>query len=224
MSVESALAVYQEYEELARAAGATLAQILAPGHPDPAAALDAALPGFTLPDDLIAWWMWHDGTIPSPSPAGPWWFTEAVGVGWSFRSLEGALARRRDWLETADMAAEPPELPAEAFWPPTWLPVVSDQNSELAVDLARTDQHRGPIFFPERETLGGYAAQVTEHWTEVVGWWVTLLRVGATTWDPQFQTWVTDRELVPDELRGNPVAYSARLGDRDPRFNNRSPY
>ncbi|WP_258725873.1 SMI1/KNR4 family protein [Cellulomonas sp. NS3] len=223
MNFRAALTLYSEYEQLVREAGAPVADMLAPPHRDPAAAIAHALPGCTLPDDLVAWWAWHDGTVPRQTPHGPGWFPVAVGAGWAFRSLEGTLAERQRWLQTAELSAEPPELPAEAFWPTSWLPIVGSEHSYLAADLAEATKDRTRISYVERETLAAHAPDVAERWSEVVGWWVRLLQLGATTWSPTAGTWVTDETLVPDDLRGNPVAYAV-IGPRDPRFDSRSPY
>ena len=71
MNVESALAVYQEHEELLAVSGSTAVGLLRPPHPDPAAVLDLVMPGRVLRDDLVAWWTWHDGTALWDAPAGP---------------------------------------------------------------------------------------------------------------------------------------------------------
>lgn len=60
-------------------------------------------------------------------------------------------------------------------------------------------------------------------WAEIVGWWVELLQAGATRWHAPTHTWITDKDLVPESLLGNPVAYDVTT-ERDPRFSSRSPY
>lgn len=109
----------------------------------------------------MAWWSWHDGTVPKPSPHGLTWLRDAVGVGWSFRSLAGTLADREAWLRVAERAAEPPDLPAEMFWPDSWLPIVGDQNSYLAADMSTSSRSGATIYYKERETLAAHAPPIT---------------------------------------------------------------
>src|SRR4051812_44515036 len=72
MTYEAAMATYEEFGALLAASGAPVAHTLHPPHPDPAAAVERAIPGHTLPDELVAWWAWHDGTGWVPGSAGPW--------------------------------------------------------------------------------------------------------------------------------------------------------
>ena len=212
--LDAALEQYQAFEEQLRRHAPEVAASLAAPHPDPAAAVADAFPGLVLPVDLVAWWSWHDG-ITGPRGYGP-----PFGPYVNFLSLARTLARWRDMLEGARMVAEPPELPADSFWPATWMPVIGHQGFSLAVDLAPTARREG-VIFKEVDVMSYSAPEIARDLTEVVNWWTILLRTGATIRQQHPSggvLWVTDRSLVPVDLRGNPVAYSDLEGPRDPRF------
>lgn len=197
---DEALAVFREYEELMRAAGSPLPDLLAPPHPDPAGAFAPFFPGLTLPDELIAWWSWHDG----PSTSAP--ASALMGLAHIPLSVETVIAGTLICRRSAEIAAEPPEMPAEDFWSPTWLPALYSQDVYLAVELADRG-NRGSVRFVQREVMGRNAPVVASGITEVVGWWSTMLRAGAMRWDPNSVAgWVADVQLVPTHLRGNPIA------------------
>lgn len=214
MDVESALATYRKFEELLRAAGTPLADQMAPPHRAPQDALNDALPGSVLPHELSAWWGWHNGAT---AVAG--WDFPLTGTGWAFLSLEAALERREYYLEIAASIAEP-DLPAERFWPPSWLPIVSGQDATLALDLAAATSDHSPIYFVHSASMADNSPLASHSWPEIVQWWCTLLQAGATRWDPTVGVgqWATAESLVPTELLGNPIAYPSHPTTYQPRF------
>jgi cell wall assembly regulator SMI1 len=211
------MAVYEEYEDLVATVAPEVVEQLAPPHPDPAAAVADQMPGLELPGALAAWWSWHNGTTASAGLGLP-----IGGSNLAFRSLEQTLDLWRMELDIARHCAEP-DMPAQHFWPPAWIPVLADQDVSLAVDLA-APRRPGSVVFRERDMMA-YNAPIGAHdLTQVVEWWSSLLRIGATTWDPDRRwagaagAWVTDEALVPDALRGNLIAYTPLSGERAPQF------
>ncbi|MBO3085967.1 SMI1/KNR4 family protein [Cellulomonas fengjieae] len=215
-----ALAIYQEYEDLVRAAGSQLADQFAPPHPDPVGAFSTAFPGLDLPDELATWWAWHDGITQSLGIGAP-----IGGSNMLFRSMAQTIDLRRMELDIAEEAAEPPDITAELIWPHTWIPVLATQDSTFAIELA--PRGRGTVLFRDGREMGRNAPTAAQSWPVVVQWWSTLLRIGATRWDAtalRHGRWVTDEKMVPDELKGNPLAYSPHPSRYAPQFHPLFPY
>jgi cell wall assembly regulator SMI1 len=208
----AATAVYEEYEELVRAAAPGFVDQLLPPHPDPVGAVAAAFPGLELPEELAAWWAWHDGTITTNGFSYP-----VGGSNLCFRSLGQSLREWRSELEVAEFAAEPPDMPAEDFWPPAWIPVLFTQDLAVAVDLADPPKRSG-VLYRRRWIMSDSVPTVADDFPQLVEWWSTLLRIGATTWNPADEEWVTDEALVPDDLRHNPLAYEPLGGPPQEKF------
>jgi len=212
---DAALEQYRAYEDQLRAHAPDVAARLAPPHPDPAAAVADAFPDLVLPDELVAWWSWHDGMTPPAGYAAP-----EIAPSWHFFSMDGALREWRLEREIARRVAEPPEMPAEHFWPASWMPVLSNRGVALAADLAPAPPRPG-VILKERETMGYNSPVIAHGLPEVVEWWTRLLAIEATTWHAVPSAsghWVTDRSRVPADLLGNPAAYIDLQGPRDPRF------
>lgn len=211
--LDAALEQYQAFEEQLRVYAPEVADRLAPPHPDPAGAVADACPGLVLPADLVAWWSRHDGMRP---PEG---FAPRLGASFLFYSIRWALRDWRQWCETAQSVAEPPDMPADHFWPDTWMPVLGREGIDLAIDLG-LDPPRTGVIYKASDVMSYNAPVIAGGLPEVVAWWTRLLAVGATRWEPQPSgsgSWVTDQSLVPADLRGNPVAYGMD-GPFDPRF------
>lgn len=214
MPFDEALQHYHTYEDQLRVHAPHVVERLAPPHPDPAAAVAAVLPGLVLPDELVAWWSWHDGMTP---PVG---YAPALGPSLRFFSLQRALKEWRECCEMAQVVAEPPEMPAEFFWPVSFMPVMGNERVMLSVDLSPRAPRAG-VIYKESDVMAHHSPVIAGGLAEVVSWWTRLLTLGATTWQSLSSGsgyWVTDRSRVPDDLLGNPAAYIDLQGPRDPRF------
>jgi hypothetical protein len=115
-------------EAALRKFGAPIVENFRPGA-DPAYVRETlAAEGLAAPDDLIAWWGWHDGTS---APRGTGTDPEATLVGpWTMPTLEHTIRHRREMIAIDRDVSDEPRLPE------TWLPVAMSNDSDLCADTS----------------------------------------------------------------------------------------
>jgi hypothetical protein len=164
---------------------------LAPGLTD--AEMDALTEahGFLLPDDVRAWWAWHNGVLQGGrTPVHPGRCRLTIQFGGPMASLGQALADRVKWLEAEQQHGADDMLP---LWTPTWLQLTTFQDS-WAVDMG--DDYAGSRVFAA-STHAGYP-RLADTLQELLERWLGFLDSGLIVWRPDSGSW----EFSPDAPAG----------------------
>ena len=179
--------------------GAPVVEALRPGAPPELVRAELAAEGLAAPDELVAWWGWHDG-VEGPTVAdGPGVVERPKSVlvdAWQLVSLADALRIRRWTLDEYARAGGAGIVPAG------WIPVLHFTGAAwLAADSAAGG---APLFLvdggaglPERPPTPQFSSL-----SEVVELVIRLFDDGVVCPDP-------DDPRVPS-LRGAPVTEEVR--------------
>jgi hypothetical protein len=179
------------FEQRLRAVGAPVAQVLAPGIPEERVREVLEPLGMDPPQELVAWYAWHDGlTTPTPH-----WPGEALLMAWHPYSLEQALAE----YHSRDRGEETWQ------WQPTWWPLAKDGGPQRVAVHCTPPQGVHATVRVVEPAAGLFAADDVPPVTglaQVVTWWTEAIDTGAYTFVPEAGAWdIPDRNLIPPERR-----------------------
>lgn len=182
--------VLHELEAAWASLGAPVDQVLAPGadRTEVQALLDRWP---AVPDDLITWFAWHNGTR-----AGVNEFQLAPSV-WSLFSLSTVIAEHDIALHVAE---ELVGWADEGFgWSPTWIPFIGLREDVLAIDCHSGQLVRGDLGDPDR--FGDVVAPDVE---TLVRAWLGILQSGYADfrWNAVGHWEFDIRASAPDGARG----------------------
>lgn len=180
-----------ELEAQWRRQKAPIAEVLAPGLSPAHAQRMTDEIGLRLPVEIQTWFAWHNGvTVPdrgSPSPEVD------LGRGWRFLSIQQAVETYRSWLAAAQRAADSSsDLPADHWWPPSWLPLSHlDHGYVLVVDCDAPNGAVTPVRTVAWEDLDFHRIR-TPSFTDAVAVWVQLLQRDLWSYNPTTKFWELD--------------------------------
>lgn len=176
----------QEWEELWRATGAPVDELLAPGIS--ADEVRAALGRDFVHPDVLTWFAWHNGAV------GPW---DAVPSGRQLYRLE-ALLQFQPIVKHSWEMVDPPD--DEMQYRDSFFPVLdNDNNDTVLVDLdtgevVRHELEPMVIDSPSLLLIGDDLESVVRMWIQV------LLGLGVVTYVPGQYCFETDRARLPSDL------------------------
>ena len=172
------------FEDQLVTAGIPVNEFLRPGAPPAKVHEIFAKNGLTAPDEAVVWFGWHDGPVRGVGD-------EALPI-FEFWSIEEADARRN----------APRALPMgyeDWQWIPTWMQIMGDANGlaiECGADAKQSPLVRGLSWGEPSTQPGRTLSQVVSLCTPVA-WWIDALRHGWYAWDPDENSWDTDRSGQP---------------------------
>jgi cell wall assembly regulator SMI1 len=154
--------------------------------------------GLTLPAEVRAYFLAHDGVRPPSRVQAPW----LIGH-WLPLPLEEALREREVRREMAleEFQAEPDQ--ADGVWGPGWLPLFRAGNGYiLAVDCSASTGPSGqaPLLRMARVTP---APLDLDSLDALFGFFTLALTTGTWHWDDDRKRWLFDRE----RLAGHPLVH-----------------
>lgn len=160
----------ESLEQLLRETGCRLVDHLAPGLSEDQirARLDEL--GMTPSGELLAWYQWHDGVLPSVLDAR----VNPKLIRWVPMSLGEAITDWATWPR------------GEGQWVPGWLPIGHYNNAtRLAVDCTpvQGDLARLHCAMPEYGLFDFAELPVVEGFATVVHWWRSALEDGHIQYD-----------------------------------------
>jgi hypothetical protein len=172
-----------------RREGAAIANSLAPGRDAAETAREASAAGLVLPDCLVVWWSWHDGTDPRATHGRRRW----TGTSFDLLSLDEALTLREQLL--ADYGTSMTKDPRQA-WRPEWMPFAGSWDNALFVDTSEKLPYTPVrLFNAEWDAVDRVRAFTL---TEVAEAWLHMLERPWTRWVPEAGAW-------QDEPSGPPL-------------------
>jgi hypothetical protein len=200
MSRAACASALEEIEGHFRRMGAPVLDYLLPGLTD--AEMDALTEphGFHLPDDVRAWWAWHNGALahlPESSghirgfqPSHRWLTIQSGGP---MASLDWALADRLELLRVEQQEGVAGQLP---IWSPTWLKLTTFQYSwavDMGADLAGSRVFVAYSYdgYPERSNT---LQELLERWAD-------FLQDGLIVWRPDPGCWDIKVDAGLDKTR-----------------------
>ncbi|MCI0159380.1 hypothetical protein KNO15_21980 [Leifsonia shinshuensis] len=180
-------------DELARCAadaGAPLDDVLQPGLSRQQVLDGLGELGLPAPDELVAWWGWHNGSRPDL----------IGGQGLALNSLEYAIATYpRDSLGTGEFS-----------WNPAYVTVLGPGSYGVSVSTAA---NASPPAVRATESGQGTEPDRVDNQAislcTVVTWWITARRNGWITWQNfgDYGSWVADIDHYPAEWRVTGLAH-----------------
>ena len=193
-----------------RLQGAPVAEKAAPGLTDAQIDVLMAPVGIDLPDELRAWWRWHNGLVEDGTDYGfgPTFDFGSVGPGaWQLISLEEAIDRYQCESRSAQWPGDP--IAGEFYWRDSWFPFAAASQDVLFLDTAEaTSDVCAPVRFRASENWRYWDVPQAPSLADGVGMWVRALREGYFVWDPdagEQGEWVHHRvRPLPLNLR-NPL-------------------
>jgi hypothetical protein len=177
-----------------RAAGAMIADYLAPGLAEDEVVATLRAAGLEATEDVITLYSWRDGVWCLARPEA----RQAIDV-FEFNSLREALEIRRMMIEIAQQTN--PER-QEELWPSSMLPIAGADGSHVMVDMhAGKDAGSSPVYDQGRD---GDRSIVTSSLRELVDISAAQIEAGVWTWelvqlqghydiDPESPTFLTHR-------------------------------
>jgi hypothetical protein len=176
----------EQFDEELRSQGVDVSEHLAPGVSADYVARVLGDIGLEPPDELVAWFGWHNGPLPATRSYLPQFITPI--------SVEDAVA-----VHKAKMSGD-----EELRWDvhPGWVKLESPSFG-LSVNCEESPENpplvrRSDVDLPlSRE---GSFRQVVSLCT-VVAWWIDALDRGAYSYDRVDKTWRWDLSLLPDAYR-----------------------
>jgi cell wall assembly regulator SMI1 len=178
-----------ELKERWRRQGAPIASRLRPGRQD--GSFDAVTEplGLRVPAEARTWWSWHDGATTDGFRIS--WML--IGTGWSFYSLDDAVAEAVEQRQRATEVARSTKLDPSAVWNWDWLPISTDTHGGvIVVDGARQLEGATPVYYFEPEDGGGPRPVAAHSFGQMIRWWIEALDKGWTGWDPTSKAWAYD--------------------------------
>jgi len=169
------------------ARGAPVSDLLAPGL-EPAQVRESLDRWRAVPDDLIAWFEWHDGS----RPGVPAW--QLAPSAWSQFSLADVIAEHDVALQVAEDLVGWAD---EGFgWSDSWIPFIGIREDVLAIDGLTGQIVRGNLGDPNR-----FGDVVVPDIETLIRKWLTTLESGYGNfrWDSH-GFWEMDWLTVPPEI------------------------
>ena len=180
-----------EFEVELRKQGVPVDRYLQPGAPPEVVRASFAAAGLVAPDEVVAWFGWHDGRVLlQDDPA------QYVLPNFEFQSLQMTFAWRDKWI---------PEWGTDEWqWHPEWTPI-STGHPQFTVKADGDPAHPPLVRCIDPELGWGTQPNYTDHQVvslcTPVTWWIEFLRNGEYQWVPEHRKWErgTSKE---DSLRG----------------------
>jgi hypothetical protein len=194
-------AMLRTYESRLRTQGVPVDEWRKPGLTDDEMS-DALAPlGLGLPMEGRVWWGWHNGApgygkgkLVAPS-------------GDKFLSLAEAVETYREFRTIVQGLVEP-DIPLLADpdyrWNPAWLPIRGPQLP-VVIDCSVPEGQPTPLRFIDLQDVEGSPKPRAQSLGQMVSWWIEAIDCGAWRWNPASNQWDTHDELLPRELRTNPL-------------------
>jgi hypothetical protein len=148
--------------------------------------------GFPFPDELRAWWMWHDGVrYQRGSPAA-----HEIGVGgFEPYSLERTMA---EWVVWSQESIFREDSTAEFTFLKSWLPFAgSDQYKRLNAKLDLSSPERLVMGVVEMPWEGEFGRTVDVAFPDLIEGWIGYLQAGHVRWNAEEGYWQVTMPPVP---------------------------
>lgn len=180
--------------------GMPVARVAAPGVDRETITNAGASLGLAVPDEVVAWFGWHNGVVQEPRPKS----RERILVGrWELTSLEEAVAEYEERRRLAQDEVEPP-WSIDDFWPAHFFPLsLATSSDTLAVDCSGPSDEPAAVYVIAWDTglpatrRGPVAASVTE----LAELFHQVLCGGWHRYDGDGQRHHFDENGLPEDLR-----------------------
>jgi cell wall assembly regulator SMI1 len=173
--------------------GVALLEGLQPGVPVQDMDALAAPLGLRLPPEARTWWAWHDGVRRGVPP-------RMNGAGWSFLTLESALAETAFRRELAESVAGEH---AQQLWATSWLVLSTNMHgAAIVIDAVDDNAPASPVRYIETEDSRSSVEPATRSMGEMVSWWLDAIDSGAHSYDARRQQWLKSWEQLDPFRRG----------------------
>ncbi|QGG94950.1 SMI1/KNR4 family protein [Actinomarinicola tropica] len=148
--------------------------------------------GYEVADEVVTWFSWRGGVAHVNRRVGPAF--EPVGA-------HETLPVRTMNLELFNSLRDEGDLPPEAVWRPSWVPVVHFlHGGYLAADLAAGDPTTATVWRHDDVTPLPY--QVAPSLETMVDGWIELIAGGFWLPQPENSAWGLGRYPLPEHLAG----------------------
>jgi hypothetical protein len=142
-----------------------------------------------VPDDVITWFGWHNGSRDGMNK--PW---AHAPTGSCLISLDLALEHQATYVEVTRLR---PEDGADR-WEPTWLPLIdTDQGDSVSLDLV-TGEVRTAHFWPWSDEHPHLTRRAAPDLASIVTLWCDVLDAGYYAWHGG--NWKYDTSQLPRDL------------------------
>ena len=188
-------------DAISRVRGANTGSRLAAGLNPTAVRAQLASHGLPAPDEIVAWFTWHNGSLeyatgrPTLQPIG----LDAV-------SLEIGLANRQTSLAVSDdiqrmLKADgvARQNAADTVWRPGWLPIAETGGGDFLVVDLNSGSDELTTYITSRDWGEESTVPVTPSLADLVESWIEV--IGMSTWSSDQERWEFDPKALPARLR-----------------------